>query len=111
MGNCKASFVECLRSGCLDLVFANQQEAEALAVVMGLAPAEGGCRPWLLSLAELWALRLREVGAIAGCRALQGIGPCACGRWVLSLAAAPCRALGLASAGGGCCPSGDCLQP
>lgn len=41
--HCKDSFVELLKSGCLDLLFANQEEAVALADVLQLTKAEGVC--------------------------------------------------------------------
>ena len=42
MRNCKATLLEVLQSGNLDLLFANQEEAEALVTVMELASLEGG---------------------------------------------------------------------
>jgi hypothetical protein len=39
--HCKDSFVELLRSGCLDLLFANQEEAVALADALALTAPEG----------------------------------------------------------------------
>lgn len=42
--NCKDTLLEVLQSGNLDLLFANQEEAEALVAVMELASPEGGGR-------------------------------------------------------------------
>ncbi len=49
--NCKDAFLELLRSGSIDLLFANEEEAATLAVEMQLAPADGAC---LLMMVGAW---------------------------------------------------------
>lgn len=39
--NCKDGFLELLKSGCLDLLFANQEEAVALSDILQLAKPDG----------------------------------------------------------------------